>query len=383
MSAHAISAGRLDTSAAAPRDCDLSLGLTPDFAGLKKELSLWARLRRFPLYATFELTPLCNLRCGMCYVRLNPADAEREGGLRSAAYWLEVGRQARDMGLFFVTLTGGEPLLHPEFQEIYTGLRRLGLLVSVYTNACLIDEDIAAFFREDPPHSIKISIYGASDETYARLCGVPDGFSRATRGMECLREAGVPFYCTTTVVRENRADIPVLYTWTRARGIPYFHTLGVTVSARGADSDPAAARLSVEEEGWTLERLEAERTPEPGVLPFARCGGHGMSFFLTWHGHLQFCGFAATPFVPLPAEAEAIDLPTAWRDMRAQVDAITTPPECADCADKAFCKRCPGLLAAESGDPSRVCESFCRRAAALSRAYAREVEKSLAPSKTS
>jgi sulfatase maturation enzyme AslB (radical SAM superfamily) len=65
--------------------------------------------------------------------------------------------------------------------------------------------------------------------------------------------------------------------------------------------------------------------------------------------------------------------------MLAQTDAIKIPEECATCEHADFCMRCPGLLAAESGDPGKVCESFCSTAAEMHRVYdelmAREAEK--------
>ncbi len=363
-----MSGETLEGALEASLTCGGDPGLSPSFAHLRRELALWARLRRFPLFGTFELTPLCNLRCPMCYVRLDPLAAAGQGCGMSAERWLELGRQARDMGLLFVTLTGGEPLLHPAFAAIYRGLCELGLLVSVYTNGCLIDERILRLWRDYPPHSVKISLYGASDETYGRMCGVSDGYTRVLRAVRALGASGISFYCTTTVVRENRRDVPLLYALARTEGFSFFHTIGVTTSARGALSDPLASRLTVSEEGWTRERLEAERVASPSPLPFARCAGHGISFFLTWHGRLQFCGFASKPYAEVLTGGK-VDLPRAWARMEAQVDAITTPPECADCRHKAFCRRCPGLLCAESGDPSRVCDTFCRRAAELSALY--------------
>ncbi len=348
--------------------CAADPSLSPSLAHLRRELALWARLRHFPLFGTFELTPLCNLRCPMCYVRLDPMAAAGQGCGMPAERWLEIGRQARDMGLLFVTLTGGEPLLHPAFETIYRGLCELGLLVSVYSNGCLIDDRIIDLWRAYPPHSVKISLYGASDETYAHMCGVSDGHTRVLCAIERMQAAGISFYCTSTVVRENRADIGALYALSRERGFSFFHTLGVTTSARGALSDPLSSRLSVMEEGWTRERLEKERVPSPSPLPFSRCAGHGISFFLTWHGHMQFCGFAARPYADVLEDGE-VDIARAWQVMGEQMEAITTPPECADCRYKAFCRRCPGLLAAESGDPSRVSDTFCRRAAELSTLY--------------
>ena len=54
------------------------------------------------------------------------------------------------MGALWCLLTGGEPLLREDFAEIYLGLKRLGLLVSVFTNACLVTPEHVELFQKVP-----------------------------------------------------------------------------------------------------------------------------------------------------------------------------------------------------------------------------------------
>ena len=63
--------------------------------------------------------------------------------MRTADEWLKVAKEAADMGCLFLLLTGGEPLLHPEFKQIYRGLQELGIYLTVNTNGTLIDEEMA------------------------------------------------------------------------------------------------------------------------------------------------------------------------------------------------------------------------------------------------
>lgn len=355
--------------------CEQEIGLSDSFAKLKNELALWAKLRRFPLSATFELTPLCNLRCPMCYVRLDNPGLAKRGRLLSAAEWLEIARQSGEMGTLNVILTGGEPFLHPEFWEIYRGLRELGMLVVIYTNGCLINEETVAKLKEDPPFNIKISLYGASDETYAAMCGDPHGFTRVSRGIELLQEAGIPFYCTTTIVRENRGDIYAMAKYMYDKRVRFVLSSGVTLAGREGLSDPAASRLSVAEEGWKLSGLEKEKH-KPADKPFDACGGYGTFYHMGWQGHLSYCAYAPKPYVKVGAP---VRLQECWERLLELTDAIRFPPECAECEHVAFCRRCPGLLAAESGDPERASESFCSQAAEKHRLYdelaAKETEK--------
>ena len=94
-----------------------------------------------PLAGNFELTPRCNFSCKMCYVHEQVAKNEE----LSAAEWIALGKQARDRGMLFLLLTGGEPLIRDDFQEIYHELKRLGLMVSINTNASLIDDHMVIF----------------------------------------------------------------------------------------------------------------------------------------------------------------------------------------------------------------------------------------------
>ena len=93
-------------------DCS---GLAPDCVS---SLAQWAKANEVPLGMTFELTPLCNFRCVMCYVRLSPEQAKAQGNLLDAEQWLEIARQAKEMGTLYLTL---ESLLSTRNSGISTG----------------------------------------------------------------------------------------------------------------------------------------------------------------------------------------------------------------------------------------------------------------------
>ncbi len=343
-------------------DCDINVNLSPSYKALTTELTVWAKIKKFPLNATLELTPYCNLKCPMCYVRLDPASAAKQGKVMAGARWLEILRQARDLGLLFPTLTGGEPFLHPDFWEIYNGATELGLLPTIYTNGCLIDEAVVERLRANPPLNIKMSIYGASNETYEAMCGVKNGFDKVSHAIDLLRAAGIEFYCTSTVVRENQHDLRAMYEFAREKKIRFFHTYAIANTVRGALSDPMASRLSFTEDDWTLEGLEKQKRSADERRPFAYCAGYQCSCSVSWNGHMTFCSFAPNPHAEL---GDPVDFAAAWEELLRIEEAITLPEECPTCEARIFCKRCPGLLASESGDPSRTTPNFCRQAKEL------------------
>ena len=104
-----------------------------------------------PIAGTFELTARCNFNCPMCYVHLTQEQVDAAGKELTAQQWLDIAREARDRGMIFALLTGGEPLVRKDFFEIYKGMKELGLVISVNSNGSMLRGEILEKFLEDPP----------------------------------------------------------------------------------------------------------------------------------------------------------------------------------------------------------------------------------------
>ena len=161
-----------------------------------------------PLSGTFELTPVCNMDCKMCYVRLSQQAQEAIAPLAEAKQWLELAGKAKAEGMLYLLLTGGEPFLHPQFRQIMEGLHKMGFLITINSNGTMIDETVIKWLRNCPPVRINISLYGASDDTYTRLCGNPRGFTQTTKAIRLLREAGISVKLNCSLTPHNGADLP-------------------------------------------------------------------------------------------------------------------------------------------------------------------------------
>ena len=82
-----------------------------------KQMYAYAKEHAVPISGTFELTPRCNFNCKMCYVHLSEDRISKFGSEMDAAEWIRLAEQARDAGMLSLCITGGEPILHPEFSE--------------------------------------------------------------------------------------------------------------------------------------------------------------------------------------------------------------------------------------------------------------------------
>ena len=123
-----------------------------EYAALTRELHERAARLRQPINGAFELTSACNLSCRMCYVRKSGSDRKAREKEMSAAQWLELARQAKDNGLLFLLLTGGEVFLRRDFFDIYEPLTRMGFVITLFTNGTLVTSAIAERLGRVPPN---------------------------------------------------------------------------------------------------------------------------------------------------------------------------------------------------------------------------------------
>ena len=138
-----------------------------DFSGY---MDFKAREKGIPVRGQFELTPLCNFNCGMCYVHLN-RDQLNGRNLLSVDDWKSIMYQAWQAGMMYTTVSGGECLTYPGFEELFLYLHGLGCNVEVLTNGLLLNEKRIRFFQEHMPSNIQITLYGWNNDVYERVTG--------------------------------------------------------------------------------------------------------------------------------------------------------------------------------------------------------------------
>ena len=149
----------------------------------------------------------CNLACRHCWVQPDPAGGAPGPYLKTE--WVEAAlRQAAGLGLQSVKLTGGEPLLHPEFTRILDLLEGAGVSAHIETNGTLIDHAAAATLKDHSCiRSVAVSLDGAAAATHEQLRGVPGSFRQAVAGIERLAEQGLKPQLICTVHQGNRGEI--------------------------------------------------------------------------------------------------------------------------------------------------------------------------------
>lgn len=348
------------------------------YRAMNQYLSLKARYDDVPLSGTFELTPLCNLDCKMCYVHLNAEQLPTGQGLLGADAWKDIIRQAVDAGMIYAAFTGGECLTYPAFREIYLYAYSLGIRPDLMTNGCLLTEEMVSFLAQYPPGVMQISLYGSSEDAYEAVTG-HRAFHKAISGIERAKTAGLNVTIAITPNRFMQPDIEPLLELLHSLHLPY-EIGSATLPARpetnrsidnyAVEIDAHDRLISLDNAYQANDSSGAPLSMIPRYLPSKQktlrglpCGGAHSSFHINWEGEMCPCiAFAQSVHCDVRHQGFA----SAWREVRQQMEAYQPPKECCECEMQSVCMTCPGEkgMGEISGRlNSHVCDRLRRRIA--------------------
>lgn len=188
---------------------------------------LWKNPRLRWLF--FEITNACNLRCRHC-----GSSCTSRGEMLSSddvRATLSTIKGERPM----VCLTGGEPMLHPEFFEIANLVNDMGFRWGMTTNGTLIDDEAAKKLREAGMATVSVSLDGLED-SHDALRGKRGAWRDALRGLQALKNAGFDPQVTSVFHRENFKELREMYTFLCKIGINDWRPINIEPIGRACES---------------------------------------------------------------------------------------------------------------------------------------------------
>lgn len=342
------------------------------YRSLARYLDGKAREKGIPLCGQFELTPLCNFNCKMCYVHLDTEQMEGHT-LTPVETWKDLMHQAWEAGMIHVTLSGGECLTYPGFDELYLYLHGLGCDITVLTNAFLLNDKWIDFFLQHQPALIQVSLYGWNDDIYERVTGVR-GFSTVAKNVQKAIDAGFNVKLVITPSRYLGED--ALETIRVARKMTRKVMVNSTIIAPREETGRSKQRddtdldlyirifkLMNELDGIEIKQIDPDKLPPVGG-PFHQCeqcglecGGARSGFVTDWRGTLMPCNSLDL----IHADPLKDSFQTAWNKIHQEVLNWPRVPECQGCAYGEVCHHCAGImrLYAEPGkQPVEMCKQI-------------------------
>lgn len=344
----------------------------------KYGLSMITREKRIPYSLYLQLTPYCNLKCKMCYARMEPEEIRTAGKhVMSFGEWKYYIDEGLKLGSQMLALTGGECTLHPEFEKIYTYAYDAGMELYVMTNLTNVTESIYRLWLEKPPASISFTVYGATSKSYAVLCGKADAFSTVYANIEKLMQSGLYIFPKFNAVHDNFQEIKKVHQFFKERQmnvlfggnlLNFGKCNSVTIEQEKVESDHFSEFMFEKwcddnnrsyEEGKEIELKSLERRylnrGKNQHFKGLRCGAARNTCHINWMGEM-------TPCVALDAfkkDPRKEGFRECWEQMCSWADDVPVITECEECIFKSKCISCTAYHYHDTGvfgEPShRLC----------------------------
>lgn len=170
-----------------------------------------------PLWLLAELTYRCPLHCAFCY---NPVDYAHQRGELTTTEWIDVMRQARELGAVQLGFSGGEPLLRDDLEELIGAGHRLGFYTNLITSGIGLTEARIARMKELGLHHIQLSFQDSTREMNDFLSSTRT-FDLKSRVARLIKQYDYPMVLNVVLHRYNLDHVDRIIGMALEMGVEY------------------------------------------------------------------------------------------------------------------------------------------------------------------
>lgn len=223
-----------------------------------------------PYLVAVNLTRRCNLACAHCYM-----DAEQRGSAAAgelqypelASLFAEIGSRAPGT---ILVLTGGEPLMRADLEDLVEAGARSGLRMVLGTNGVLLKPARAEALKAAGLEGMGISLDSAGPSHHDSFRGVDGAFQKTCAAVRYCREAGLHAQIHFTVTRKNRHELAAAVELARDLGAGILNFFFLVCVGRG----DGRMDLTASEYEQALREIAALQKSARGILVQTRCTPH-------------------------------------------------------------------------------------------------------------
>ncbi len=203
----------------------------------------------YPLLGTlyFYLTEGCNLKCRHCWINPTFKSTKDPGTTLDPDLFKRIMQEAKPLGLHTVKLTGGEPLLHPQFLDILSIIQKEDMAFILETNGLLCNTFVADTIASLKKPFVAVSLDGSNAATHEWVRNVPGSFDKAIQGIKNLVRAGIKTQIIMSVLRKNVKQIEAVLHLAEELEVESLKFNIITPTARGEKLHETGEVLTIKE----------------------------------------------------------------------------------------------------------------------------------------
>lgn len=256
-----------------------------------------------PLLAIVEPTFTCNGACPHCAVSSTSAETE---GKMSTEEWLKVFREMGRIGVFTMTISGGEPLLLDNLEDLIRGAVENGMKVTVNSNGSLFNEKRLQSLIDAGVSGFQLNVDGVNAETHDSFRGIPGLFQKNMDLLTWLKNTDLDVQVATHITTRNINQVTAIMQLLHTKGVPR-HSLVRVVNAGRARENPG---ILPSKENWVAFIKEVtghlEEVSQFIFLPSLPAAYYheavGIQQYQQWRkdGHISLCLAGITNVIITP-----------------------------------------------------------------------------------
>jgi radical SAM protein with 4Fe4S-binding SPASM domain len=333
---------------------------TVPFRGKTSAAALFAKIVRDPhrpISAMIEVADRCNEVCVHCY------QVQGQKGELSTEEWKRILDELAEMGVLFVTISGGEATLRNDFIELVEHARARRFAVKIFTNGLTMTSALAQRLSDLAVQEVQISLYSHRAEVHDWVTRVPGSWQKAVDGARSLIELGVSVVLKSPMMSFNAGEIDEYVDFVTGLGAEY--TLDPHVDPR-EDGDRSTESWRVDDASYVRARLHpklgaASRLEKSDRLDKSVCGACSGNVHIEPNGEMRPC---TQLNVPLGSALDGVRRGWEEGESARAIRTLTWADlhGCRDCDLRIYCSRCFANAHMERGDALGPYASACRKA---------------------
>lgn len=309
-----------------------------------------------PTRVELELTERCNLSCRFCYNSQKPVDS---------SHVMEILQRLAEEGIPEIVLTGGEPVLHPQFNDILRCCSAMFQKTMVQSNGTLINDSVADLFAENEVYEVNISLHG-SPKLHDALTLHEGSHENAVEAIKRLIHRNVRVSSNFVMTKENIAGLESNLAELYQLGVHCMTLTRFTPTGIGsANSQMALSREEIVEAIGVADRFSRTNTDVTVLLansmPFCalphslssycdHCHFGASRFYIDINGNVLMCGMSRVRLGNIMRETFA-EMKKNSQEFARHILGEDVPEQCSVCGNFQRCRGgCRAAALANTGD---------------------------------
>lgn len=207
----------------------------------------------FPTSIHVEIVSECNERCIHCFI-----PHELKTDLMDEGLFYRILDQSKELNLLHITISGGEPMLHPRFVDFIKKCREYDMSVNVLSNLTLLNEKMISEMRKNPLLSVQTSIYSMHPEVHDGITRHQNSLAKTCASVRKLVESGILTQVSCPIIGANYDTYKSVEKWTADLGISVGFDYSI-IAKYNHDKDNLSCRLSYEKlDEYIAEKINCD-----------------------------------------------------------------------------------------------------------------------------